>query len=147
MKLNIKRVRPGAHIPGRATPGSAGVDLRACCESEGIMLHPLQRTLVPTGLAIELPSPAYVALVFARSGLALREGLAMANGVGVIDSDYRGELMVPVVNLSDAIIHIANGERIAQLVIMPVAIPEMIEIDHLTDTQRGEGGFGSTGTK
>lgn len=145
MELKIKRLRAGAHIPGRATAGAAGMDLRACCDEEGITLQPLQRALVPTGIAIELPGPGHVALVFARSGLALREGLAMANGVGVIDSDYRGEVAVPVVNLSNQVLHIANGERIAQLVVMPVEQPDMIEIDNLSETQRGAGGFGSTG--
>lgn len=147
MNLKIKRLRSGAHIPGRATDGAAGMDLRACCDGEGITLAPLQRALVPTGIAIELPGNQYVALLFARSGLALREGLAMANGVGVIDSDYRGEISVPVVNLSDAPLHIVNGERIAQLVVMPVALPEMIEMDILSDTERGSGGFGSTGVE
>lgn len=145
MNLKIKRLRPGAHIPGRATPGSAGVDLSACCDKAGILLAPMQRALVPTGIAIELPSSAYVALVFARSGLALREGLAMANGVGVVDSDYRGEISVPVINQSDRPVLITNGERIAQMLIMPVAQPDMLEIDDLTDTERGTGGFGSTG--
>lgn len=147
MNLKIKRLRPGAHMPGRATAGAAGVDLRACCDECGITLEPLERALVPTGLAIELPGKNYVALVFARSGLALRQGLAMANGVGVIDSDYRGELQVPVVNLSDSAFHIANGERIAQLLVMPVEVPDMIEFDSLSDTERGPGGFGSTGVK
>lgn len=143
MKLKIKRMRPGAHLPGRATDGSAGVDLRACCED--ISLKPLERRLVPTGIAVELPGPGYVGLVFARSGLSLSEGLALANGVGVIDSDYRGEIQVPVVNLSNTILHIINGKRIAQLVVMPVEVPEMIEFSTLNETLRGEGGFGSTG--
>ena len=147
MNLKIKRVRAGAHLPGRATMGSAGVDLRACVEDGGITLEAMERALIPTGLAIELPGPNLVALVFARSGLALRQGLAMANGVGVIDSDYRGELQVPVVNLSDSAIHIANGERIAQMLVMPVEVPDMIEFDELSHTQRGEGGFGSTGVE
>ncbi|MGD9559679.1 MAG: dUTP diphosphatase [Oscillospiraceae bacterium] len=147
MDLKIKRLKPGAHIPGRATPGAAGMDLRACCSASGFTLQPLERALIPTGIAIELPSEKMVGLVFARSGLALKQGLAMANGVGVIDSDYRGEVSVPVVNLSNVPIHVANGERIAQLVIVPVELPQMIEIDNLTDTSRGAGGFGSTGVK
>lgn len=147
MNLKVKRLRPGAHIPGRATMGSAGVDLRACIDEAGITLMPMERALVPTGIAIELPGQDLVALVFSRSGLALRQGLAMANGVGVIDSDYRGELQVPVVNLSDSAVHIANGERIAQMLVMPVAVPEMIEFDELSDTGRGAGGFGSTGVE
>lgn len=145
MNLKVKRLRPGAHLPVRATEGAAGVDLRALCGDEGLTIPPGGRMLIPTGIAIELPGREYVALVFARSGLALREGLAMANGVGVIDSDYRGELQVPAVNLSDAPIHIESGERVAQMLVMPVAVPEMIEFDDLTDTERGAGGFGSTG--
>lgn len=145
MNLKIKRLRPGAHIPGRATPASAGVDLRACCDKNGINLKPMERALIPTGIAIELPEDNLVGLVFARSGLSLREGLAMANGVGVIDPDYRGELQVPMINLSGQTVHIANGQRVAQLVVMPTTITDMIEIDSLSETQRGGGGFGSTG--
>ncbi|NLW78607.1 MAG: dUTP diphosphatase [Ruminococcaceae bacterium] len=145
MNLKIKRLRPGAHLPTRASAGAAGADLRACCVGAGITLQPLERLLIPTGIAIELPGNDTVGLVFARSGLALKEGLAMANGVGVIDADYRGEVSVPVVNLSDKPITISNGERIAQLLVMPVVIPEMIEYDELSDTERGTGGFGSTG--
>ena len=145
MEIKIKRLRAGAQVPGRATPGAAGMDLHACCEAQGITLQPMDRHLVPTGIAIELPNTNSVALVFARSGLALREGLAMANGVGVIDSDYRGEVQVPVVNLSKQPLHIANGERIAQMVVFPVEVPDMIEFDCLGDTERGGGGFGSTG--
>ncbi len=147
MNLKIKRLRPGAHIPGRASAGAAGMDLRACCDEKGIALKPMQRELVPTGIAIELPDEHHVALVFARSGLAMREGLAMANGVGVIDSDYRGEVCVPVINLSDGPLHISNGERIAQMVVFPVEVPEMIEFDTLGETERGAGGFGSTGVE
>lgn len=145
MELKIKRMRPDAHLPGRATAGSAGMDLRACTGEKGITLAPMERALVPTGIAIELPAENMVGLVFARSGLALREGLAMANGVGVIDSDYRGEISVPVVNLSQKPLHIANGQRIAQLLCVPVHLPEMMEIEELGETDRGAGGFGSTG--
>lgn len=146
MHLKIKKLRQGAFMPQRATKGSAGADLRALCGEEGITIKPMQRALVPTGLAIELPDANAVALLFARSGLAIREGLGMANGVGVIDSDYRGEVCVPLVNLSENDIHIENGQRIAQLVIMPVLLPNMQEIDFLSETERGDGGFGSTGT-
>lgn len=146
MDIKLKRLHKGAHMPGRATPGSAGLDLKACLDMDGLTLYPMERAVVPTGLAIELPSNDYVALVFARSGLAIREGLAMANGVGVIDSDYRGEVKVPVVNLSDRVLRISNGERIAQLLVMPVEMPGMIVMDDLTETDRGTGGFGSTGT-
>ncbi len=145
LQLKVQKLHPNARLPHRASEGAAGADLCAVCGPEGITLAPLQRALIPTGLAIELPGRAYVALLYARSGLSLREGLAMANGVGVIDSDYRGEVQVPAVNLSDRPIHIQDGERIAQLVVSPVALPDIVEADELTSTARGEGGFGSTG--
>ena len=147
MVVKIKKLHPEAHMPLRATPGAAGYDLHACCGREGIILQPMERAIIPTGLSIELPGPEYAALVFARSGRALHAGLALANGVGVIDSDYRGEVGVAAINLSQVPVHVANGERVAQMVIMPVALPEIIEIqDELSATGRGEGGFGSTGT-
>lgn len=144
MKLIVKRLRKGVELPFYATQGAAGMDLRADLESE-LLLAPGERALVPTGLAIELPGPGYAAFVFARSGLATREGIALSNGVGVIDSDYRGELKVGVVNLSDARRKIEPGERIAQLCVLPVAQCEVEERDALSDTERGAGGFGSTG--
>ena len=106
----------------------------------------MQRVLVPTGLAIELPGPDCVALVYARSGLSIKHGLCMVNGVGVIDSDYRGELRVPMVNLSDAPYTVQPGERVAQLCIAPVWQAAFVPVETLTDTARGAGGFGSTGT-
>ena len=106
----------------------------------------MQRVLVPTGLAIELPGPDCVALVYARSGLSIKHGLCMANGVGVIDSDYRGELRVPMVNLSDAPYTVQPGERVAQLCIAPVWQAAFVPAGTLSDTARGAGGFGSTGT-
>ena len=145
MVLKYKKVRPGAALPGRATPGSAAADLRAVCGDEGVTLQPIGRAVIPTGIAVELPGPEYVALVFARSGLAVKNGLTLSNGVGVIDSDYRGEISVGLVNLSDKPYTVQNGERIAQLAVMPVALPDMLEVETLTDTERGTGGFGSTG--
>ena len=151
MVLKYKKVRPGAALPGRATPGSAAADLRAVCGDEGVTLQPMGRAVIPTGIAVELPGPEYVALVFARSGLAVKNGLtlsnfrSLSNGVGVIDSDYRGEISVGLVNLSDKPYTVQNGERIAQLAVMPVALPDMLEVETLTDTERGTGGFGSTG--
>ena len=103
------------------------------------------RISVPTGIAIGLPSPETVGLVFARSGLAVKHGLCLSNGVGVIDSDYTGEIKVGMVNLSDAPYELQPGERIAQLVVMPVHLPELAEVEDLEETQRGAGGFGSTG--
>lgn len=145
MTLKIKRLRSGAHIPGRATAGSAGIDLRACCDD--FALQPGERRAVPTGIAIELPDPNMVALLCSRSGLALKQGLTLANGVGVIDSDYRGEIKVPLVNLSDQVVRVTNGERIAQMLVLPIVNPEMIELESLSETERGGGGFGSTGKK
>ena len=147
MVLKYKKVRPGAALPGRATPGSAAADLRAVCGDEGVTLQPMGRAVIPTGIAVELPGPEYVALVFARSGLAVKNGLTLSNGVGVIDSDYRGEISVGLVNLSDKPYTVQNGERIAQLVIAPVLLPEIVLTDCLPDTDRGDGGFGSTGRK
>ena len=145
MVLKYKKVRPGAALPGRATPGSAAADLRAVCGDEGVTLQPMGRAVIPTGIAVELPGPDYVALVFARSGLAVKHGLALSNGVGVIDSDYRGEIRVGMINQSDKAYTIEPGERIAQLVVMPVLLPEVAETDNLEETERGAGGFGSTG--
>ena len=145
MDLKVKKMRPDAVLPQRATPGSAAMDLRAVCGEEGVLLEPMGRAVIPTGIAIELPGPDTVALVFARSGLAVRQGLALSNGVGVIDSDYRGEICVGLVNLSDRPYTVHNGERIAQLAVMPVRTPTLVEVDQLGQTQRGQGGFGSTG--
>ncbi len=131
-------------LPRPATAGAAGADLRANLDAP-LTVPPMGRVLVPTGLAVELPSAQYGAFLFARSGLAVKHGLALSNGVGVIDSDYRGEICVGLVNLSDAPYTIQPDERIAQLVILPVAQFEPEEAQTLSDTGRGAGGFGSTG--
>lgn len=144
MQLKVKKTDPRAQLPARSTSGSAGMDLRALLD-EPLTLAPGGRTSVPTGIAIGLPSAETVGLVFARSGLAIKHGLALSNGVGVIDSDYTGEIRVGLVNLSDTTYTIEPGERIAQLVIMPVCLPETIEVEELEQTDRGAGGFGSTG--
>ena len=112
---------------------------------EPLTVQPMQRVLVPTGLAIELPGAHAVALVYARSGLSIKHGLCMANGVGVVDSDYRGELKVPMVNLGAEAYTIQPGERVAQLCIAPVYTAAFVQADALDETARGEGGFGSTG--
>ena len=135
---------PRAKAPAYATSGAAAADLCALLD-EPLTVQPMQRVLVPTGLAIELPGPDCVALVYARSGLSIKHGLCMANGVGVIDSDYRGELRVPTVNLSDTPYTIQPGERIAQLCIAPVYQAAFVQAETLSDTDRGAGGFGSTG--
>lgn len=131
-------------LPRPATPGAAGADLTANIDAP-LTVEPGGRVCVATGLALELPSPEYGAFVFARSGLSIRHGLTLSNGVGVIDSDYRGELSVGLVNLSGETYTIQPGERIAQLCILPVCPIEAVEVDTLSPTARGDGGFGSTG--
>jgi len=142
--LKIKRLSPLAVIPKRATEGSAAVDLCAAIE-EPITLQPGGRVMIPTGIAIELPSDDMVALVFARSGLAVKSGINLSNSVGVIDSDYRGEIKVGLINQSADSFTIGCGDRIAQLM-ATYALPLPIEeAEELSDTERGAGGFGSTG--
>ena len=148
MELKIKPLSPkvGKEIPfpSYATPGSAGMDLRACID-EAVTILPGERGLIPTGLAIALPGPEWVALVYARSGLAIKHGLAPANCVGAIDSDYRGEIVVGLLNSSKEPYTVEPGERVAQLVIMPVTQAAVTVTDVLDETERGAGGFGSTG--
>lgn len=144
MTLKIKKLDPRAQLPVRGTAGSAGLDLRALLD-QPVTVPAGGRISVPTGIAIGLPSPETVGLVFSRSGLAVKHGLCLSNGVGVIDSDYTGEIKVGMVNLSDTPYELQPGERIAQLVVMPVHLPELTEVEDLEETQRGAGGFGSTG--
>ncbi len=146
MELKIKKVNENAKIPFRATKGSAGMDLCACIDSP-LTLKGGETAVVPTGIAIALPSDEMGAFVFARSGLAIKHGIGLLNSVGVIDSDYRGEIKVGVINQISEPYTIEPGERIAQLVIMPVCPLDPVEVENLDDTARGEGGFGSTGTK
>lgn len=141
--LPIKRLDPTVELPSYAYAGDAGLDLRA---SESVVLRPLERRLVSTGLAIAIPE-GYAGFVQPRSGLALRKGLSMANTPGLIDAHYRGELKVCAVNLdSQNNIVIERGERIAQLVIQKVPAVTLTEVDELDETDRGTGGFGSSGT-
>ena len=142
--LKIKKLRENAKIPYRATPGSAGMDLYACID-EAVTIKPHEIQLIPTGIAIELESADQVAYIFARSGLAIKHGIAPANCVGVIDSDYRGEVCVGLVNQTEKDFTVNPDERIAQMVISPVILPEIEVTDELSDTQRAGGGFGSTG--
>ena len=144
MDVKVKRTRPGALLPLRATSGSAGADLFACLDAP-LTLAPGGRALVPTGIAVELPGANLVAFVFARSGLAIKHGITLSNGVGVIDSDYRGELQVGLTNLSDTPFTIENHMRIAQLVISECVQAVLVETENLDETARGDGGFGSTG--
>lgn len=146
-KINIKFLDNNKEkaVPFYATEGSAGMDLKAVLD-ESITLAPLERALIPTGIAISLPGPKYGAFLFARSGLASKHGITLANCVGVIDSDYTGEIKVALVNLSNEPYTITDGERIAQIVIMEVAKADFTVTDSLQKTERGSGGFGSTGS-
>ena len=142
INLPIKRLDPTVELPIYAYEGDAGLDLRA---NEDVTLAPHERRLVSTGLAIAIPE-GYAGFVQPRSGLALREGLSMANTPGLIDSHYRGELKVCAVNLDDERpITISRGERIAQLVIQRVPVVTLVEVEELDETDRGSGGFGSSG--
>ena len=147
MKYNvkIKKLTEGAIIPTYGTEFSAGADLYACTDAP-ITINPHQTQMVHTGIAMEIPV-GYAGLVYARSGMAAKRNLAPANKVGVIDSDYRGEIMVALHNHGKEAQTIENGERIAQLVITPYVTADFILSDELDETVRGEGGFGSTGTK
>jgi dUTP pyrophosphatase len=148
MQLKIKAVSPkiGKEIPAPfyASPGAAAMDLHACVD-ESVLIPARERRVLPTGIAIALPSAQYVALVFARSGLSVKHGVAPANCVGVIDSDYRGEILVGLQNASETDYTVQPGDRIAQLAIMPVFQADIRMVDALDETQRGAGGFGSTG--
>lgn len=143
--FNIKKLRDNAKIPFRATPGSAGMDLYACVD-EPITIEGGEKAVIPTGIAIELPSAELGAFVFARSGLAIKHGIGLLNSVGVIDSDYRGEICVGLINQLKESYTIQPDERIAQLVIMPVSLITPAEAESLDETKRGAGGFGSTGS-
>ena len=144
INLSVKRLSDKAVIPQYATAGSAGMDLHACLEA-ALVIEPGQRVKVPTGLAIALPGPGYAAFLFPRSGLGVKSGITLPNCVGVVDSDYRGEVIVGLVNLSDTAYTVQPGDRIAQMVILPVARAHIQVVDELDNTDRGAGGFGSTG--
>jgi dUTP pyrophosphatase len=142
MRIRLRRLDPGLPLPSYARAGDAGLDLLS---AEDVSLKPGERGAIGTGLAVEIPG-GYAGFVHARSGRALREGLALANAPGLIDSGYRGEIKVIVVNLDpENVVHVARGDKIAQLVVQPVATAELVEVDDLEDTERGGGGFGSTG--
>ncbi len=142
MKLLVKKLREDATLPFYATENSAGLDL--VCVDDVVVIRPLERALVSTGIAIELPE-GYEAQVRPRSGLALKKGVTVLNSPGTIDPDYRGEIKVILINLSDKEVIIEKGERIAQMVISPIAKVEVLETAELSPTKRQEGGFGSTG--
>ena len=142
-EIRVKKLREGATLPTYGTPYAAGADLYACLEKE-ITIAPGETVFVPTGIAMEVPEHC-AGLIYARSGLACKRGLAPANKVGVVDSDYRGEIIVVLHNHGSEPQTIANGERIAQMVITPVLTPAYVETEELTDTVRANQGFGSTG--
>ncbi len=142
--VKVKKLKDNAVIPKRATEGSAGADLYACIDNP-VELAPGKLVKIPTGIAIELADSGMAAFLFARSGLGVKHGITLANSVGVVDSDYRGEICVGLCNVSDETYVIQPHERIAQMVIMPVICAEFIEAEELGDTERGEGGFGSSG--
>ncbi|MDD6400507.1 MAG: dUTP diphosphatase [Lachnospiraceae bacterium] len=142
--VNIKKIKPNATVPTYGSANAAGADLYACID-DSLTINPGETILVPTGLAVALPE-GYAGLIYARSGLASKKGLAPANKVGVIDSDYRGEVMVALHNHSNVPATIEPNERVAQLVITPYIAALYNVVDELDETERGEGGFGSTGT-
>lgn len=144
MELKVKLLSPAVSLPKYATAGAAAMDLTACID-EPVTIAPRQLVSLPTGIAIALPGADYVALVFARSGLGVKHGICLSNGVGVIDSDYRGEIRVGLTNLSDTPYTIQPGDRVAQLAVMPVTQAQVVQADALDETDRGSGGFGSTG--
>jgi len=143
MKIPVVRLRPGAKLPTYGSAQAAGADLYACLEAD-VTIAPGQTAFIPTGIAMEIPQ-GYAGLAYARSGLACKQDLAPANKVGVIDSDYRGEFFIALHNHGGEVRTVSHGERIAQLVITPVYTPGFEEVDRLTQTVRGQGGFGSTG--
>ena len=142
-KMNVKKLNENAIIPTYGSAAAAGADLYACAD-EDITIEAGATLLVHTGVAMAIPD-GYVGLIFARSGLATKRGLAPANKVGVVDSDYRGEIMVALHNHSDSAQTVSHGERIAQIVFMPYAAADFDLVDELDSTERGAGGFGSTG--
>ena len=144
MKIEIKKLNENAQIPTRGSEKAAGYDLYACIEEDSITIPAHSTVKIGTGLAIAVPD-GYFGAIFARSGLAAKQGLRPANCVGVADSDYRGEYIVALHNDTDEDKVIAKNERIAQLVIMPYLSVEFEEVDTLDETERGAGGFGSTG--
>lgn len=140
-RLAVQRLREDVALPAYAHPGDAGLDLAA---AEAVSLWPGERAAVPTGLAVAVPA-GWVGLVHPRSGLASRHGLTVANAPGTIDAGYRGELKVLLVNLGGELVELAAGDRVAQLLLQPVGEAEVVEVDDLDATDRGVGGFGSTG--
>ncbi len=144
LPVTLKKLRPDAHIPKYATPGSAAADLYAALDAP-VTLAPGERFAVPTGIALSPKETEVVALIFGRSGLGTKFGVTLANSVGVVDSDYRGEIKVALVNHGAEPYTVQPGDRIAQLMFVPIMHAEFTESDTLDETERGAGGFGSTG--
>ena len=145
MKINIKKLNENATVPTYGSEHAAGADLYACLDGD-VTIEPGKTVMIKTGIAVEIPS-GFAGFVFARSGISSKKDLAPANKVGVVDSDYRGEIMVALHNHGDKVQTVEQGERIAQIVFMPYIAPGFCECDSLSDTERGAGGFGSTGSK
>lgn len=145
MNIKVKKLKPGATVPTMGSKFAAGADLYSA-EDADVVIEPGETKFIGTGLAMEIPE-GYVGLVYARSGLACKRGLAPANKVGVVDSDYRGEIKVALHNHGKEAQTVEKGERIAQIVIAPYLSVNYEEADALSETERGEGGFGSTGRK
>ncbi len=143
-EVKIKRLSEKAVMPTRGSDGAAGLDLYACLDAP-VTIEPRGLYRIPTGIAIALPDKGTVGLVFARSGLGVKHGVSLPNAVGVIDSDYRGEIIVGIGNTGGEPYVLSPGERFAQLVVMPVYESVLTETDDLGETERGSGGFGSTG--
>ncbi len=144
-KMNVKKLDERAILPTYGSEFSAGADLYACLD-EAVTIEPGEAVLIHTGIAMEIPV-GYAGLIYARSGLATKKGLAPSNKVGVVDADYRGEIMVSLFNHSKEARVVEHGERVAQLVIAPFITADWNVVEELNETARGEGGFGSTGTK
>ena len=147
MKINFKKTNSKAIIPNRATAESAGFDICACLD-KSVTVYCNCTEMIRTGLSVALSDTdgqSYMLMLCARSGLAAKNGINLANGVGIIDSDYRGEIVVALHNHGDQPFVVNHGMRIAQLIVIPIATPEVYEVDDLDDTDRGAGGFGSTG--
>ena len=145
LPIKVKKLRENAYLPTYETAAAVGADLHACIDRD-IPVEPGQTYFFPTGLAMEIPVGC-AGLIYARSGLSCKKGLAPANKVGVVDSDYRGEVIVALHNHSAQAVTVSPGNRIAQLVITPVFTPGFYEVSELSDTQRADAGFGSTGSK
>lgn len=142
--LKIKKLNDNAIVPKQATKGSAGMDLSACLD-EDIVIKPGEIKIIPTGLSAAPDTDECALLIYARSGLASKHGISPANCVGVVDSDYRGEIKVALINHGKEDFVVTNEMRIAQLIMTPVILPEIIEVSDLDETERSSGGFGSTG--